>query len=429
MEAFSAQISIDIAGLLALAFMLFTLTGEQSLNNPKNRRLADVFFGIFLIALSDLMACLYSGRTNWVVQHYIAKTANYVLSYITFYPFHRYLSQTMGLSESESLFFRKLCGALAAAMAIFSLLNPLHKLLFSIDPQTGIYQRELLYPMHSFVFCLLAAGSMAIVFMKKGISSHNRLMLILICGFSFVTELIQTLQPQFLFTNLSVMVAVVIIYAFHFYEQNRDAQRNELELENARSALVLSQIQPHFLFNSMTAIMDLCDTNPEEAKDALQELSGYLHYKISAMSHSYMVPFTEDLDFMNNYLKLEKRRFGSRLRVEYDIACSDFQVPLLTLQPLVENAIRHGISKRPAGGTVKIITREQAERYIIRIEDDGVGFAAREEEPERPNHVGLPNVRRRVAALCGGTLYIESQPGVGTVVEIILRKEKGESAV
>lgn len=429
MEEISVQIAVDIAGMLGLVLILFTLTDERAARNPMNRKLADVFLAIFLMAMSDLLTCIFYGRTNRLVTLYLAKTSSYALSYLGFFPFLWYLEYALSFSKTEFLWYRRGLLTIAGIMVVFCMLNPIHRFFFTIDPVTGIYKRGRLYPLHSGIFSLIAVGCILMILMKKGVSRRKKTGLLVICGLCIITEIVQSFAKNPFFSNLGVMVAVFAAYSLQFAEQTKEAKRQELELENTRSALVLSQIQPHFLFNSMAAIMDLCDTDPKEAKDALQELSDYLHYKISAMSHTYMVPFSEDLDFMNNYLKLEKRRFGSRLQVEYDITCSNFQLPLLTLQPLVENSIRHGIKKRPKGGTVKIITRELPDRYCVRIEDDGVGFEVQADAPEQPNHVGLSNVRKRIAALCGGTLTIESQVGVGTTVELTIPKEKGGSTV
>ena len=224
--------------------------------------------------------------------------------------------------------------------------------------------------------------------------------------------------------NLASLFSLLVLYTSFYSEQNLRFSQQELELQNTRAALVLSQIQPHFLFNSMAVVMDLCDTDPKEAKAALQELSDYLHFKITAMSNSYVVDFAEDLEFLQNYLKLEKRRYGSRLRVEYDIQTTDFKLPLLTLQPLVENAIRHGISKRPEGGTVRVTSRHVGNRYSILVEDNGVGFDTSRAYDDSREHVGLASVRTRLNALCDGMLVVRSTPNIGTTVEIIIQKKE-----
>ena len=224
--------------------------------------------------------------------------------------------------------------------------------------------------------------------------------------------------------NIASLLSILVLASAYYAEQNQKYSQQALELQTTRAALVLSQIQPHFLFNSMAVVMDLCDTDPQEAKAALQELSDYLHYKISALSCNLLVSFAEDMEYLQNYLKLEKRRFGRRLQVEYDIQAQDFKVPLLTLQPLAENAIRHGLSKKPEGGTIRITTREIAEYYSILVSDDGVGFVPGEPYAADGEHVGLSSVRSRLAILCGGSLTVRSVPGGGTTVEITIRKEQ-----
>ena len=149
---------------------------------------------------------------------------------------------------------------------------------------------------------------------------------------------------------------------------------------------------------------------------------------MTAMSSSYLVSFDEDIEFVQNYLKLEKRRFGDRLTVEYDIQVTNFHIPLLTLQPLVENAVRHGISKRPEGGTIRITTRELEDSYSVLLEDNGVGFDTTKAPDDSREHVGLSNVRTRLIALCGGSLTVHSVPGEGTTVEIRIKKEELPSA-
>lgn len=252
----------------------------------------------------------------------------------------------------------------------------------------------------------------------------TRLALGFFCLSHIIAILVEFFLPGWDLVNMASLFSMLVLYTSFYAEQNLKYSQQELELQNARAALVLSQIQPHFLFNSIAAVMDLCDTDPKEAKAALQELSDYLHFKITAMSSSYMVSFAEDLEFLQNYLKLEKRRFGDRLTVEYDVRSTGFDIPLLTLQPLVENAIRHGISKRPDGGTIRVSSREIAGYYSVVVEDNGVGFDPSKDFDNSREHVGLSNVRTRLAALCGGRITVCSTPGVGTRVEITIRKKE-----
>ncbi|MEG1516431.1 MAG: ATP-binding protein, partial [Clostridia bacterium] len=117
--------------------------------------------------------------------------------------------------------------------------------------------------------------------------------------------------------------------------------------------------------------------------------------------------------------------FEERLRVVYDIERADFCVPALTMQPLVENAVKHGVVKRPKGGTVTISTREWADFYEITIADNGVGFDINEPQVDPDTHIGIQNVRDRLWSMCGGTLSIKSEVGKGT--EASIKIPKGEA--
>ena len=210
-----------------------------------------------------------------------------------------------------------------------------------------------------------------------------------------------------------------------------------------------SHLKPHFVFNSLTAIGSLCSGN-SEAQEALTAFSDYLRVNISYHNQKTPVLFDTELKHVENYLFLEKLRFEERLIVLYDIKVTGFKVPVLSVQPIVENAVSHGLFHKPGVGTVRIRTVESETEYIISVVDDGVGYdtstsgdsALRDntsgdntsedntsgENVERENgksHKGIENVKNRLASMCGGTLTVYSKPGVGTRVNIKIPKGSG----
>lgn len=134
--------------------------------------------------------------------------------------------------------------------------------------------------------------------------------------------------------------------------------------------------------------------------------------------------FEQELEHTRSYLHLEKQRFGNKLHVVYQINAVHFSVPSLTLQPIAENAVRHGIMKKEKGGTITIHSYEAEHDFIIKVTDDGVGFNADDTMSSERTHLGLSNVKSRLEALCGGTLEIQSSPKVGTTVTISIPKER-----
>ncbi len=236
--------------------------------------------------------------------------------------------------------------------------------------------------------------------------------------------------------NANIALYLVTIYGLQsgisltrrIVSRNEELVRQKVELADRKGALMLSQMQPHFIYNTMNTIYSLCDINIEDAKTAIHDFSGYLRHNFGSMEQNAPVPFEDELKHTRFYLSIEKMRFGDELNVVYDIEESDFELPPISLQPIVENAVRHGLRHKTGGGTVTIRTRGTDEAYIVTVEDDGVGFDTStlgfQEPDSEHNRIALNNVSMRIRQMCDGTLSIESKPGAGTVVTISIPVKK-----
>ena len=204
--------------------------------------------------------------------------------------------------------------------------------------------------------------------------------------------------------------------------KSREAARLEKEILEKQIAVALSQIQPHFLYNSLNAIEDLCYEDSEKAAKTINDFAQYLRENLDSLKGRDLVLFSQELKHTKIYLNLEQLRMGDKLKVEYDIKEEHFMLPTLTLQPIVENAVRHGIFKKEGPGTVKISTRMEKDHAVIIVEDDGVGFdtsiIGKSANDGEKSHIGIINVGRRLKAQAGGKLEIESTPGKGTKITI-----------
>jgi LytS/YehU family sensor histidine kinase len=185
---------------------------------------------------------------------------------------------------------------------------------------------------------------------------------------------------------------------------------------------MLSQIQPHFLYNALTAIGKLCELDPPKAKTAVFNFAHYLRGNMDSLTENQLIHFSKEMDHVRYYLWLEEMRFSHRLGVVYEIEAADFSLPALTIQPIVENAVRYGLMKHHAGGTVTICAEEMENCWRVTVTDDGVGFDPSKPKQDGRSHVGIENVRRRLAAMCSGTLTVTSAPGVGTKATIEIPK-------
>ena len=202
-----------------------------------------------------------------------------------------------------------------------------------------------------------------------------------------------------------------------------EAEKNivEAELKESRVAIMLSQIQPHFIYNTLGTIERMCLKDPQKANELVRNFSLYLRGNFSELDSVTPIRFAEELKHVEHYVNIEKVRFPD-MTIEYDVETTEFVLPALSVQPLVENAIKHGLMRLETGGTVVVRSYETPTHFCVEVKDDGAGF-----DPGLPidekKHVGLRNIRGRLKAMVDGDLILESQPGVGTKAVIMIPKE------
>ena len=202
-----------------------------------------------------------------------------------------------------------------------------------------------------------------------------------------------------------------------------EAEKNmvEAELKESRIAILLSQIQPHFIYNTLGTIERMCLKDPQKAFDLVRNFSLYLRGNFSELDSVTPIRFAEELKHVEYYVNIEKVRFPD-MSIEYDVEATEFVLPALSVQPLVENAIKHGLMRLETGGTVKIHSYETPTHFCVEVTDDGVGFDTDAPIDEK-KHVGLRNIRGRLKAMVNGDLVLESKPGIGTKAMIMIPKE------
>jgi len=209
------------------------------------------------------------------------------------------------------------------------------------------------------------------------------------------------------------------------YKAMSEKRAMEHELAQSKISTMISQIQPHFMYNTLAVIKHLCDTDPQTAKETIIEFSNYLRGNLDSLSQIELIPFDKELAHTETYLKIEKKRFDDMLNINYDIKVRDFCLPALTLQPIVENAVRYGVTKKEDGGAVTISTEETDNAFLIAVTDDGVGFDTQNQQTQNGRrHIGIENVRNRIFSMCGGTIDIQSKPGEGTKAVISIPKRE-----
>ena len=197
-------------------------------------------------------------------------------------------------------------------------------------------------------------------------------------------------------------------------------QEQEKLLLTARVEALASQINPHFLFNTLTSIQSLIRSNPETARTVVVKLSGLLRRLLRSRDH--FVTLREELESIDEYLDIEVIRFGAQLHVEKQISPDtlDIIVPSMILQPLVENSIKHGFSRKVGGGRITIRSARQNDHAIIEVEDDGLGMTEDRLNTALNDGIGLSNVNERLSVIYGAAykVRITSVPNLGTIIRL-----------
>ena len=387
-----------------------------------------LFLFIFLLIRNICIAYLQLTQGHhgalWEEGIYLAGFGTYLFSILSSYLISFFVLDNVIISEEGIRRIRIILNAFLAVCMIVLVWAQISGLLVNIDDSGMYYMGSFYYYSNLMSVAYMAFDIVMLAIHGKEISKKQRL----IFGLLILSPLLATLAKPFyknlhlatLLSSISLTLIVIMIVKENTSEYRRqESIKNQLEID-----LMLGQIQPHFLFNVLYVIQEICHINPETAAEAIGEFSKYLRHNMDSITIRTPIPFKEELEHVGHYVSLQQLRFGEKLEVQYDLGCTDFKMPTLTLQPIVENAIRYGVRMAPKGrGKVLIRTIEHPECYEIDVIDNGPGFDVNKVPNDGMSHTGLKNVRERLAQVSGGELTVTSAAGEGTTVRMIIPKE------
>ena len=234
---------------------------------------------------------------------------------------------------------------------------------------------------------------------------------------------------KYVFTGLFVVMMVVVL---RIIPRGINAATKAKALETEKAALnaqlaesristMMSQIRPHFIYNTLGSIEQLCEIDPRKAGELVHNFAKYLRGNFRELDNPKPILMSQEMEHVHHYISIENVRFPD-MTFSFEMNSGDFHLPALTIQPIVENAIKHGLMKLSKGGTIRVVSYETDTHYCVSVADDGMGFDTGELLDAR-KHVGIRNIRERLKAMVGGALEIESTVGVGTKVLITIPKE------
>jgi len=211
------------------------------------------------------------------------------------------------------------------------------------------------------------------------------------------------------------------MFAIILYYQLDEYLKQQRELANQKANIMVLQMRPHFIYNTMTSIYYLCEQDAKKAQQVILDFTNYLRKNFTAIASDHTIAFKDELEHTKAYLAVEQAQFEDNLFVSYNIDHTDFSLPPLTLQPLVENAVKHGMDLDRGPLRITVSTVRTPSGSEILVEDNGQGFS--DTAADTP-HVALENIRSRLELMCGGTLSIAAEKDGGTIVKVFIPDQK-----
>ena len=423
---------INIVGIIIFIILVLVSLFAVNLRNRTSKIFSYFLLAILLslIASATYYIMLESEYANYTV-YYLVLCLRYIFTYIsTVLLMFYYISYFELTHQSKFLaMVLSICSAFVYVVLIF--INVTNPIFFDLNlelPFKGYHMiRSDYYPLiHLFNYLVFFACFLITVTRRK-IAFIERIYFLIIPVILALSLSLDMKFKEYSIYSGGLIAACLFHFLYYFIRRGQIIIAQQNELANQQVNIMLSQIQPHFIYNCLSAISYLCTQDGKKAQTAIEDFSEYLRGNFSNISNIRMIPFSKELEHTQAYVRLEKMRFEDRVNVIYDVQCMDFLLPSLTLQPIVENAVKHGICKKPEGGTVIVSTWEDTFNIYIRVKDDGVGFDVNAplNEADRA-HVGLKNVESRLIHMSFGKISIHSEINVGTTVTIELPKENSK---
>lgn len=412
------SLSLDLFGLVIVLIIFISALSEHLREKNGSRSFLRLLMFTILTLAADIVTRLGEGRPEYRAMTLLAATLAACFCFLAVLCFLNYLRKTLYPSNRVVIaIFAFLCAICLSSVGL--LIGNLFSGYASYVNEAGhlVHRDEVLvagiyltFPVLSFLGVLLAPP-----FARN--SPHvTRFSFLLYALFPVVGSFADFCIHGLSMTYAGFVLSVLLIYT-GIYRQKQKM------IADQQNALMLSQINPHFMYNTLSTIAAMCDIDPTQAKQLTLEFSQYLRRNLTTLTCEDLIPLSQEMNHVECYLKIEKARFQERVNVLYSIHCEDFYVPPLTVQPIVENAVRHGITRKAEGGTVRIAAYSAPKHYVIEVRDDGVGFDTRSNPNDNRKHVGLENVSGRIRRMCHGRLVVRSVIGVGTRVTIVIPKK------
>ena len=419
------NLSITLAGVFLCLLGIFQVRMIFR-SDPRVSRYFTLFFAFLLVlALSNMTGQLLRGvpggaaRGILIVSNYLEMTVSCLLTYIA----ARYYLSLLDPDKKRKALRITFAGMFLVHVLLVTV-SQFTGLLYVID-ESNVYHRSAGYPLaYLMPAAILLLNAVLLRRERSRLSRKERFAFWVFVIFPIAAMIIQLFIYGIYIIVFASILTGLFLYMFIISDQEEKLEQQTKELSDLKMNILTEQIQPHFIYNTMNTAYLLTQKDPEQARTLIRDFMTYLKMNIGALSAPEPVSFTDELYCTKAYADILVNRFNGRFSVEYDIDFMDFELPPLSLQPIVENAIKHGVlmSDKP-NRSILIRSRKEGDSAVVSVIDNGPGFDVRSAPSGESTHIGMGNVRERLQYMCKGSLEVSSIPGEGTTVTIRLPLE------
>lgn len=414
------QVSIEIM-LIIMCVMMYVITAGEKKNRKQFRLIWIIDLLTAGMILSDVLAICYRGNVS-TLGYYMVRISNFFnFAFLYALSFYSCFLVEYIFEKPKRGRIRILIAKIASGVAIFiNILNIITPIIYDFDESNKYYRLNGWYVNSVALIIAIIMLTSVVISLRDEIYETVAFMLLLEILMPLIASVVQVFIYGLSILNIALGFTQIFLFIVLYYDQIKHIKESDNKLEEYNAKLMLTQVQPHFMLNTLTTVQYLCKTDSEAAYNTIADLGVYLRNNMEFATSTKPISFEKELSHIEKYVSIEKQRFGDRINVVYDIKEKDFEIPALSVQPLVENAIKHGISKKRKGGTVEISSWRGASDIHILIKDDGKGFDMSQPYSTDRVHMGVSLVESRLKRVCAGTLNISSVVDKGTISEIII---------
>ncbi|MDD6483695.1 MAG: histidine kinase [Clostridiales bacterium] len=408
-------------------FLLIGVVSDVNRKSPFMKTFIVLLVSNIFMQLGEAGIWFFAGSADNTVILNISALTSLAFSYALIGSYAYCLTAFVREKSEVSALPAHIMAVLCAIFMVMSVISLFNGMFFSFDNEGRFVYGSMYWLVRLFDLLALTAEMILVSTCCKVLGLKGTLQLIsfgLLPMMSILLQFCWEPTPEYMATTLSL----ILLYSLFHGETTRQLAQQKIQLAQkehqlteSRISIMLSQIQPHFMYNMLTTIMYLCRTDPEEAERTVGQFAHYIRANMDSITLKQCIPFENEMNHVKTYLSLEKKRFGDKLTLKLDIQETGFMLPALTVQPLIENAVKHGMRKKKEL-TIELRTYSDEDNYYIKIYDNGKGFDKDIIKSDGKSHIGIDNVRSRLQMMCGGDLAVSSVPESGTTALIKIPK-------